>query len=93
MDGAARREFDALASSMTYALVLHDPESYHLRPSGAVLDAFRFCLPVVARRSRACEHYFERMGDIGYLVSTYAELKDCVTAILRDPPVARYAAQ
>jgi glycosyltransferase involved in cell wall biosynthesis len=88
-----RGEYDDRASSMAYALILHDPEAYRLRASGAVLDAFRFCLPVIARRSRTCEHYFERMGDIGYLVSTYAELKDRVASILRDPPLARYAAQ
>ena len=39
------------------------------------------------------QHYFDRMGDIGYLVDSYEEMRALVIGLARDFPHERYQQQ
>lgn len=89
----SREDFEAHARAVDYAVFLHRPESYALRASGTLFDAFSHLKPIIAVRTPLFDYYFERMGDIGYLCSDYDEMKGTIIDIMRTRPVDRYMRQ
>jgi hypothetical protein len=89
----SREEFGRQVRGVDYAVFPYPPKRYALSASGALCDAFSYLKPVIALRSPLFEHYFERMGDIGYLCDDYEELKQTICAILQGPPQDRYTSQ
>ncbi len=73
-----RDDFDRLANGVRYSIYLYPSDSYTLRASGAFFDALSFCKPIIALRTPYFEHYFNLLGNIGYLCDTYEELKELV---------------
>lgn len=86
-------EFHRRAADLTYAVFSGDPRIYRLTASASFLDALSFVKPGIYLRNPYVEHYFERMGDIGYLCDSYEEMRDIILSILKDFPAARYRRQ
>jgi hypothetical protein len=85
--------FAAHAQALDYSVFLHSSEAYALTASGVLFDAFSYLKPVIALRSPFFCHYFELMGDIGYLCDSYDDLKRTVLRVLADPPAEEYQRQ
>mgnify|MGYP001103939716 CR=1 FL=1 len=81
------------AARLTYAVWLADPRHYRLAASASFLDALSYGKPGIYLRNPYVEHYFERMGDIGYLCRDYGEVGQVVSSIARDFPAERYRKQ
>lgn len=77
----ARDAYESALASLHYALFPCDAGSYALRASGTFLDALSGGIPIVAVRTPFFSHYFERMGDIGYLCDGIEELKELVLSL------------
>lgn len=88
-----REAFSAYAKEIDYSIFLYRPSSYRLTASGAFFDALSYVKPVITLKNPFFVHYFNRFGDIGYLCSTYAEVRDCVTEVIRSKPEDRYMEQ
>ena len=88
-----REMFSAYAKEIDYSVFLYRPGSYRLTASGAFFDALSYVKPVIALKNPFFEHYFNRFGDIGYLCSSYAEVRDCVMEVIRSKPEDRYREQ
>ncbi len=87
------QEFAERASSLTYTVWTGDPEYYRLVASASFLDSLYFAKPGIYLRNPYIEHYFERMGDIGYLADSYEELRDLILHLCREFPEERYRRQ
>jgi len=88
-----REEFRRRASKLTYAVWTADPRHYALVASASFLDAISFGKPGIYLRNRYVEHYFDEMGDIGYLCDTVEEMAAVMQSILQEFPTERYRQQ
>jgi hypothetical protein len=79
--------------TITYAVGTANPDDYRLAASASFLDALSYGIPGLYLRNRYIEHYFDRMGDIGYLCSTAAEIEETALSLAADFPVSRYVQQ
>ncbi len=86
-------EYGRLASGVTYAVSAGDPEVYHFVASTSFLDALSFVKPGIYLRNSYLEDCFHRMGDIGYLCNTIAEMKELMITLLKNFPTDRYLRQ
>jgi hypothetical protein len=86
-------EYARRARSVTYAVGLADPMHYRLVASASFLDALRYLKPGIYLRNPYVEHYFNRLGDIGYLCRSYSEVRDVVRSVVHDFPQAQYRQQ
>ena len=88
-----REAYEKYSRCIDYGLFFHRPDTYELRASGAILDAFSFIKPIIALKSPLSEYYFKKMGDIGYLCENYDAMRDTVLDILDRRPTDRYRQQ
>ena len=88
-----KEEFASHAKQLDYAIFLHGAKAYTLTASGVLFDAFSHMKPVIALKSPFFTWYFEKMGNIGYLCDSYADMKQLMLRLLDDPPAAEYAEQ
>ncbi|MBM2828662.1 MAG: hypothetical protein HW408_1194 [Actinobacteria bacterium] len=88
-----KEEFASHARQLDYAVFLHGAKAYTLTASGVMFDAFSHLKPVIALKSPFITGYFEKMGNIGYLCDSFADIKQLVLRLLDHPPVAEYAEQ
>ncbi|MBF0123845.1 MAG: hypothetical protein HQL60_00755 [Magnetococcales bacterium] len=88
-----REQLDRAIQSIDYAVFLYPTDSYVLKASGAIIDAFRFAKPILAIRCVMFEYYFSMFGDIGYLCEDEAELQKMVERLILAPEPDRYQQQ
>jgi hypothetical protein len=86
-------DYSELASRITYAVWSRDPEHYRFAASATFLDTLAYLKPGIFLRNDYVEHYYNSMGDIGYLCNGYEDLLHVVEAILRSFPAERYRRQ
>jgi hypothetical protein len=89
----SRGEMDALAKDVDYAVFCHPKQWYRLTASGAFFDALAYTKPIVALRIPLFEHYFQRMGDIGYLCEDFEQMQEIIAKLILTPDLNRYAVQ
>lgn len=89
----SREEYARRAQGVTYAVGMADPAHYRLVASASFLDALCYVKPGIYLRNRYLEYYFDRMGDVGYLCSSYSEVRETVLAVRRAFPEERYRQQ
>jgi glycosyltransferase involved in cell wall biosynthesis len=89
----SKEEFASHAGQLDYAVFLHGAKAYTLTASGVMFDAFSHLKPVIALKNPFFTGYFEKMGNIGYLCDSFADMKRLVLRLLDHPPVAEYAEQ
>lgn len=85
-------EFAAHARQLDYAIMFHGVGTT-LNGSGVLFDAFSYLKPVIALKSPFFSAYFDKMGNIGYLCDSYADIKKRVLDLLDHPPVDEYILQ
>ncbi len=89
----APEEFAKRAASLTYSVWAGDPEHYRLVASASFLDSLYYGKPGIYLRNPYVEHYFDEMGDLGYLVDSYEEMRELLIQLARDFPQERYRRQ
>jgi len=86
-------EYARRASSVTYAVGLGSPSYYRLVASASFLDALCFAKPGIYLRNPFIEHYFDSLGDIGYLCDSCDAVRDTVFSVLGEFPLSTYRQQ
>lgn len=86
-------EYARRASSLTHVVWTADPLHYRLTASASFLDALSFVKPGLYIRNSYIEHYFRRLGDIGYLCDSFDEMRDLLCSIQHHFPSDRYREQ
>lgn len=86
-------EFQERAREITYSIWLADPDHYRLTASATFLDALAYAKPGIYLRNPFVEHYFNIMGDIGYLCDSYDEIVRTVKQVINNFPHQRYEQQ
>ena len=92
-DPIPESEYQELANSIDYSLLLHDPEKYQLSCSASLLDSFRFRKPIIAIRNPAIDYYASIMGNIGYVCDNIDEVESIIASICDRFPVEQYQHQ
>jgi hypothetical protein len=85
--------FRAHMRRLHYAVFCLASNEYRLTASASFFDALAHEIPVIALRNRFIEHYFEKMGDIGYMCDSYGEMESLVTRLSTEFPSERHRAQ
>ncbi|MCB0834742.1 MAG: glycosyltransferase [Bacteroidetes bacterium] len=88
-----RETYNFLAESIDYAVFFHRKDHYRFSTSAALFDAFSFGKPIIALRSPVFEHYFDMMGDIGYLCADFEEMCLKIEGLLNHFDSTAYAVQ
>ncbi|OGS01916.1 MAG: hypothetical protein A2V88_13670 [Elusimicrobia bacterium RBG_16_66_12] len=86
-------EYRRRALAATYAVAFTDPDHYRLTASASFLDALGHARPGLYLRNPYVEHYFQQIGDIGYLCNSYDEIRDLAAQLLERFPSERYRRQ
>ena len=86
-------EFSRRAASLAYSVWCADPQRYRLAASVSFIDSLSFGKPGIYLNNPYIAHYFERMGDIGYLCDSLTEMQEAILSILRHFPTDRYRQQ
>jgi hypothetical protein len=85
--------YNEVAGGLHFVVGTGMSQHYRLRASATFLDALSQIKPGIYLRTPYVEHYFERLGDIGYLCDTYEEMRDLVLRLAQEFPLERYEAQ
>ena len=88
-----RAAFESLVRRLAYVVWTAQPDRYRLTASATFVDALAFLKPGIYLRNDFVEHYFQRMGDIGYLCGSPEEIAQTIRAIMSSFPVDRYQRQ
>jgi hypothetical protein len=91
-DRIRRDEFVRQLQRLHYVLMPYD-KYYELCPSGTLLDAITWQVPIIATRLPIFESAFGVAGDIGHLFNTDMELYSTVEHIVEKVDVCRYRTQ
>ena len=86
-------EYRRRASEVTYSVWTAWPEHYRLVASVSFVDAIAFGKPGIYLRNPFVEHYFETIGDIGYLCDSIDEVVATARSVLESFPRERYERQ
>jgi len=89
----SRDEYRRRARSITHAVFLSTAAHYRHTASNGILDAFNFQKPIICLRNPLVDEYTAAMGEIGYCLDTFEELKAAVLALSRQFPAIRYREQ
>ena len=89
----SRADMEYYAGEIDYALFLYDTDSYQYSASGAFLDAVSYLKPVIAIRNACFNHYFNQMGNIGFLCDNYQEIKQTILTVVRGTNAELYSSQ
>jgi hypothetical protein len=77
-------EFLRRASQVHWAVWNGEPSEYRFTLSASFLDAVAMGRPCLCRRTPLTQRYFERLGPIGHLFDTSAQLRSLAETALRE---------
>ena len=86
-------QYNQMAAGLHFAIATGSARHYRLRASATFLDALSHVKPGVYLRTPYVEHYFDRLGDVGYLCDSYDEMRDLLLRLATDFPAERYREQ
>lgn len=86
-------QYNQMAAGLHFAVATGSARHYRLRASATFLDALSQVKPGVYLRTPYVEHYFDRLGDVGYLCDSYDEMRDLLLRLATEFPTARYRQQ
>ncbi len=89
----SRKEFDMLAETIDYSLLLYGSKAYKFKASGSFFDTLSYLKPTLALKSSFFQYYFNKLGEIGYLCNNYIELEKTILEILKYPSIQKYTLQ
>jgi hypothetical protein len=69
-----RFEFESKVNAIHFALFFFDENQFIFRASGALMDAFNFCKPIIALRHPFFSSMFDEYGKLGYLCDNVDEM-------------------
>jgi hypothetical protein len=88
-----RALYEERIKQLHYSVFPFRSSSYDVVTSGSFIDTFAYLKPCIVLRHPVVEAYFNRMGDIGYICDSPAEMYQLTASLVQAPPTARYAQQ
>lgn len=88
-----RAEYEIQLSNVTYVVMPYDPVEYSLIASGSMLDCFAALKPWIALRNSEFEMITKKVGNVGYLCDSTAEMARLMIDIVKDFPAEQYRLQ
>jgi hypothetical protein len=79
--------------SIHYSIFFYKEDSYNLTVSASFYDSISFQKPIISIKNKFFESYFNRFGDIGYLVESYEELVKLMHELNNQFDIDRYNLQ
>ena len=79
--------------NMDYVLFTYQLNSYKFIASGAFMDSINFEKPVIAITTDYIKYYFNKYGNIGYLLNSYEEFENKILSIINNFPEQDYQKQ
>ena len=89
----SRDEYIQRIKPLHFIIMPYRREYYELSPSGTLLDAIAWQIPIIATRLPIFERSFKNYGDFGYLITDEQELSSTVANVVEQFDGDRYARQ
>jgi glycosyltransferase involved in cell wall biosynthesis len=89
----SRNEYIDRLKRLHFIVMPYRIDYYELSPSGTLLDALAWGIPIIAAKIPIFARMFEAYGDIGYLFNNESELLRIVGNIIEERNDSRYAGQ
>lgn len=74
-------EYNSRMSDLDYIIYFYPRSSYKFIASGAILDAVNHEKPIIAIKNNYFDHFFNKHGDVGFLVSDIDEMESVINDI------------
>jgi len=89
----SRDEYIERIKPLHFIIMPYHRDYYELSPSGTLLDAIAWQIPIIATRLPIFERSFKNYGDVGYLITNEKELLAIVESLVERLDAGRYARQ
>jgi hypothetical protein len=93
LERLSREEFVERIKRLHFIIMPYRLDYYELSPSGTLLDAIAWRLPIIAAKLPIFENAFKNYGNIGYLFSTETELHAIVENLVKGGNHSHYGGQ
>lgn len=93
LDRLSRHEYIERVKRLHFIIMPYRLDYYELSPSGTLLDAIAWGIPIIANRLPIFERTFRTYGDVGYLFSNEKELDAIVEGLVEGMDESGYARQ
>lgn len=80
----SQKEFEYEISKLNFIIFFYDNSAYKLCASGAIFEAIRLNIPVIALKNDYFEWLFESYGDMGFLCDTLEDIKVLINELKID---------
>lgn len=77
----SRTDFEMEVDKLDYIIFLYPRDTYKLIASGAVMDAIRLRIPIIAIRNDYFEYLFQKVGNFGVLVDNLEQMAKLINSI------------
>jgi len=93
LERLSREEFTELIKQLHFIIMPYHLNYYELSPSGTLLDAIAWEIPIIASKLSLFERVFKTYGDVGYLFGDEKELMAVVENLVNGMDASRYNCQ
>lgn len=73
-----RREYEQRIKENDFILFFYSSQNYKITASGAIMDAIKFEIPIIALKNDYFNYLFKRFGAFGYLCNNIEEMIDII---------------
>ena len=93
LERLSRDDFIERVKRLHYIIMPYRLDYYETAPSGTLLDAIAWGIPIIATKLPIFERAFQTYGNIGYLFQDREELKKLLAKLVRAADHGAYASQ
>lgn len=84
------KEYEEKIKEIDYSIYFYEKNSYKFTCSGALIDSIKFEKPMLAYKNDFFSYYFDEVGQMGYLLNSYDELKEKIIELIENKNINEY---
>lgn len=87
----SEEEYEEQIEKIDYSIYFYEKNSYRFTCSGALIDSIKFEKPMLAYNNDFFSYYFSEIGEMGYLLNSYEEVKEKIIELIKNKDLNKYS--